>query len=203
MRKESKLVYGIGLNDADYQVTVYAVISGKKKRFWTCPFYLTWSNMLMRCYSKNYQEKYPTYLGCSVNPKWHRFSAFREWMVSQGWQGCELDKDILGVGDKVYCPDNCVFVSGALNSFLTDSGATRGDSPTGVSWHKRDGKFRASCNNPFTGKREHLGNYDCPDEAHEAWRKRKHELACIYADQQNDPRIAEALRKRYIAEVAR
>ena len=35
------------------------------------------------------------------------------------------------------------------------------------------------------------------DEAHEAWRKRKHELACQWAEIVEDPRLKQALRNRY------
>lgn len=55
----------------------------------------------------------------------------------------------------------------------------------------------ARCNNPFTLARECLGFFQDPDAAHEAWRARKHEHACVYADMQTDPRIAKALRARY------
>jgi len=198
VRKKSKPVYGLGVNDADYPVAVNAVIGGKQKRLWTCPFYQSWKHMLERCYSAKYQAKSPTYSGCSVSPEWLKFSVFREWMAGQDWEEKELDKDILQPGNKVYGPEVCVFIPAALNLFMTDSAAIRGEWPIGVCWDKGNGKFRASCRNPFTGKHEHLGMFKNPNDAHEAWRKRKHELACIYADQQKDPRIAKALREKYL-----
>ena len=119
-------------------------------------------------------------------------------MLAHDWEGMSLDKDIIVPGNKVYGPDTCVFVSIQLNSFLVDSCAARGEWPIGVHWNKRAGKFVAGCNNPITRKYEYLGYFRCPNEAHEAWRKRKHEHACRYADQQTDPRIADALRTRYV-----
>jgi len=118
-------------------------------------------------------------------------------MVAQNWLGNELDKDIIVVGNKVYSPDTCAFISQATNIFTIDSSAARGKWPIGVSFNSRDGKFQAQCGNPITKKRESIGYFSCPDKAHLAWKKRKHELACQLADMQSDIRVAEALRLRY------
>ena len=190
MRKKSKMVCIVGINDADYVVS--HCVNGKHA---ICPFYATWVNMLARCYSAKIQAAHPTYIGCSAVTEWHSFMSFRAWMEQQDWEGKQLDKDLLIAGNKVYSPDTCVFVSRKLNTFTTDSGATRGQWPIGVNWQGE--AFRAMCSNPFSGKKEHLGCFTCPHEAHEAWRARKHELALIYADQQTDHRIAAALRTRY------
>ena len=124
---------------------------------------------------------------------------FRAWMETQDWEGKQLDKDILFQGNKEYSPSTCVFVDGIVNNFLLDSAAIRGDWPIGVCWNERDQKFQSNCCNPFTKKREHLGLFHCPNQAHLAWKKRKHELACQLADVQTDERVAEALRARYNA----
>lgn len=194
-KNKNMLLHGVGRNDADYPVAVFAVIGGKRKLLWICPIYQTWASMLNRCYSTKHQADHPTYIGCTVTPEWLSFSAFRAWMLAQDWEGKELDKDILFQGNKVYSPYACVLVSKQLNSFMNDSGSSRGEWPIGVSLLK--GKFMARCCNPFTRKREFLGYFTDPDNAHEAWRKRKYELALIYADQQTDPRTATALRARY------
>lgn len=119
-------------------------------------------------------------------------------MEVQSWQGKQLDKDLLVKGNKFYSPENCVFVDRVTNSFTIDRGANRGVWPLGVSFDKRDVKFRAQCSNPFTKKNENLGYFTCSDEAHQAWKKRKHELACQLADLQTDKRVAAALRTRYL-----
>lgn len=192
-----KLVYGVGINDADYCTAKYEKINGNKVRVWVCPFYEKWANLLIRCYSHSYQSRYPTYAGCEVCAEWLIFSRFKAWMSGLDWFGLELDKDLLRPGNKVYGPENCVFVSRRLNRFTVDAGAIRGDWPIGVSWDKRKEQFKAGCSNPFTGKHDNLGYFDCPNAAHEAWRQRKHELACQYADMQPDSRLAEALRSRF------
>ncbi len=149
--------------------------------------------MLERCYSAKYHERKPTYNGCSVAKEWHSFSTFRAWMIKQEWNGNQLDKDLLIPGNKVYGPDTCVFVSGKLNTFMSDCGSARGEWPLGVCWDSTKGKLISQCSNPFTGKKEHLGYFTDPFEAHEAWRERKHEHACRYAGMQTDQRIASAL----------
>lgn len=196
-----KTVCGVGINDADYLVYRYAMVDGNSKIVWRCPFYQVWSCMMKRAYRKQYHDCRPTYAECSVDPVWHLFTAFRQWMMTQPWEGNQLDKDILIPGNKVYGPGKCVFVSRQLNMFLTDSGSIRGEWPIGVHWKERDKKFISQCCNPITRKQETIGYFNDPAEAHEAWRAKKHEHACRYADMQKDPRIAQALRARYLPEV--
>lgn len=141
---------------------------------------------------------FPTYVGCVVSEDWKYFSKFRAWMETQDWQSKELDKDILFKGNKIYSAETCVFVSRELNTFLNDHGNARGLYPLGVCWHKATEMFTAQCSDPKTGKSEHLGLFASPEEAHLAWKAKKHEHALNYADQQTDPRVAEALRTRYL-----
>ena len=118
-------------------------------------------------------------------------------MEEQDWHGKCLDKDIIVPKSKLYSPDTCAFVLEATNSFVAANDACRGEYPIGVHLHKPTGKYRALCQNLFTGKREHLGLFSTPEEAHEAWRKRKHELAQFVAATESDMRVVEALKKRY------
>lgn len=184
MRKKTKNVAGIGVNDSILPAT-----SGQ--------VYKTWRRMLDRCYGAASLRSKPTYAGCSVVDEWHVFSVFEQWMTEQNWEGMELDKDILIPGNKVYGPETCVFVPLALNRFLNSRSKARGEWPIGVSLCKRYSVLQAQCNNPFARKVEGLGYFTDPAEAHEAWRAKKHEHACRYADMQTDPRIAAALRSRY------
>ena len=202
--KNKKLVYGVGTNDSGYVVGKWeeaGYVNGKRKRkhVWVCPFYQTWTNMLDRCYSPKFQERQPTYQGCAVSEDWLTFSNFRDWMTTQDWEGKQLDKDLLFEGNKVYGPDTCVFVSQLVNSFNLDSRASRGKWLIGVYWNKTAGKFQANCSNPFSEKkkREYLGLFTTEQEAHEAWAKRKLELAHELAAIQTDQRVAKALIERY------
>ena len=200
--RNKRLVCGVGVNNADYDVTKHEVIDyadGKRKRkqVWYCPYYRVWQSMLQRCYSEKWQERYPTYKGCSVSEEWHTFSNFKAWMEKQQWEGKQLDKDILFEGNKVYSPEACVFVTRKTNMFTTDRGAARGKWLIGAHWDKEKAKFRAGCNNPFTNKTEKLGIFTCEMEAHQAWAKRKLELAHELAAIQTDERVAKALVERY------
>ena len=200
--RTKKLICGVGNNNADYVVKKYEtnVVDGKKKRkqVWICPYFQTWKNMLARCYSTKYQEKQPTYVGCTVATEWLTFSNFKNWMETQEWQDKQLDKDLLIEGNKVYSPNTCVFVSRRVNMFTTDRGAARGEWMIGVYWNKTAGKFMSQCCNPLTNKREHLGRFDSEQEAHEVWLKRKRELAHLLAAEQTDSRVSKALIDRYM-----
>ena len=185
-------IYGIGINDADY--VTQKIVNGKTV---TCPFYQTWKGMMTRCYSEKYQEKYPTYKGCSVCEEWLTFCNFKAWMEKQYWYMMELDKDLLVRGNKLYSPETCIFISNELNQFTVKGDASRGNYPIGVYFHKKAGKLVAQCRNPFTEKREHLGLFDCPNEAYEAWKIRKHEHALTWSSKVEDPRLKQALQTRY------
>lgn len=200
--KHKKLVCGVGTNNADYAVTKYETIgyvNGKRKQkaVWVCPYYRTWTNMLMRCYSSKFQEKQQFYKGCSVSEEWLTFSNFKAWMKKQEWEGKHLDKDILIEGNKIYSAETCVFVTPIVNTFTVDRGNSRGEWLIGASWDKPSEKFLAHCSNPFTKKIEHLGLFATEQEAHQAWLKRKLELAHELAAIQTDPRVAKALIDRY------
>ena len=197
MRAKNKLLFGVGKNDADYEVYSFVKRNGRYAVAWRCPYYSIWTGIIARCYSERELARRPTYLGCSVCPEWLSFLSFKSWMETQDHAGKEVDKDILFIGNKIYSPDTCVFVSPDLNKFLTDAGAARGKWPLGVNWNSRDKKFQAACGNPFTGRKESAGYYSCPDQAHQAWRRYKHKIAMIYADMQDDERIAHALRIRF------
>ena len=84
-----------------------------------------------------------------------------------------------------------------VNTFTIDRGAARGEWLIGVIWNKSAEKFQSTFGNPFTKKSEHLGYFTHEQEAHEAWLKRKLELAKELAAIQVDPRVAEALINRY------
>lgn len=200
--KPKKLVYGVGVNDADYLTQKHeeiGYVNGKRKQktVWRCQYYQTWVKMLERCYSAKFQERNPTYKGCTVSDEWLTFSNFKSWMEKQDWKGKQLDKDLLLQDNKVYSSETCVFVTQTVNLFTVDRGNDRGKWQIGACWNKAIKKFQSNCRNPFTKKKEHLGLFTCEHQAHEAWRKRKLELAKELAAIQTDPRVAKALVDRY------
>lgn len=163
--KHTKLVCGVGFNDAHYLVDRY--IDKVKVR---CPAYSAWVNMLKRCYSKKYQSMQPTYTGCTVSHVWHSFMVFRAWWLQCYSDGYVLDKDLLYPNNKVYGPDTCLYVPTWLNSFTTTSNSSRGELPLGVGLSKqqRTRPYIAQCCDG-RGKLVYLGMYATPEAAHAAW----------------------------------
>ena len=201
MSKE-KLVFGWGINDVDYNVYITEVVNGKRKNVWVCPYYRKWVKILERCFCPKYQTKKLTYKGCTICEEWKYLSDFIKWVDSQpneDWINCEPDKDFLSVGNKHYSPETVVFISGKVNQFIKDKGNDRGNYMIGVDFIPNKSKknpYQARCSNPFGGSR-YIGHYTTELEAHLAWQAKKHEYACMLADQQTDERIASRLREMY------
>lgn len=182
-----KLVCGVGRNNACY--ITQPVIEGKKI---ICPYYRRWMDMLKRCYSIRYLEKYPTYKNCEVCKEWHTFSNFRQWMETQDWNGKQLDKDIILPNNKLYSPDTCVFVSSQVNSLLLDCGKSKGKCKQGVCFYKNSGKFLAHCRDSV-GKKRHLGTFPTEQLAYEAYVTYKHALILKVSNEQEDERVKKGL----------
>ena len=191
-RAKNKLHFGVGVNDCDEQVVI-----GHGPKRWVCPIYSIWHGMIERCYSDKFKEKRPTYADCEVCDEWKFFSNFKRWAEHKDRKGMHLDKDILFYGNKVYCPERCVFVDALTNTFMNEYRNGRGKYMIGVDLHSQCTRFRARCSNPFTGKNEYLGLYVREIDAHHAWKKRKLELAVKIAEMQSDSRVAKALIDRY------
>jgi len=183
-----KPVYGVGTNDATYQVVP------RKDKQVTCPYYKVWQSMLQRCYAQEWLDKYPTYIGCSVCNEWLVFSNFKKWMQTQDWQNKQLDKDLLVKGNKEYSPNTCIFVSQKLNKLCNVSKCRRGKYKLGVSFEKASGKFKAQCSNGY--KDINLGRYVIEQEAHEAYCTYKANLIKEIAEEQTDLRLKNALIER-------
>lgn len=175
-KENRKALYGIGINDADYPVQKMKVNEeGKTERQWTCPYYSRWYDIFRRCYNKKALVSHPTYETCSVCEDWKYFTNFKKWMELQDWEGKCLDKDLLVKGNQVYSPDTCMFISNALNTFI--SKGRRGQKYlTGISWHKRDKVFTAQCHDIILGKLAHLGYHKTEEGAHNKYLEYKRGL---------------------------
>lgn len=168
-------VFGVGyLGVGEYKASVKCKVTKE---------YATWRSMLNRCYSREYQERYPTYKGCYVHKDWHNFQNFARWFDKQHKEsGWNLDKDILKKGNKEYSSKCCKMVPREVNMLLLDSGASRGELPLGVSVKGKG--FRTDfC---VLGKQKHLGTYPTPTEAFLVYKKAKElqikEVANLYKD---------------------
>ena len=167
------LVRGVGLNDADY------IIKHKTKgRQLDCPAYHAWRLMLCRAHNEKFHAKHETYKDVLVCDEWLIFSNFRKWFIYNHVDGYQLDKDLLSEKSvKIYSPETCIYVPAWINTFITDSKASRGKYKIGTYWRKDKNKFAAECRHPMKHGGKFIGYFDSEDDAYEAWLNRKLEIA--------------------------
>lgn len=159
-------VYGVGfMGIGDYKSRDE---NGKQTKCYT-----TWQNMYMRCYNPKYQEKEPTYENCSVAEEWHNYQVFAKWdnenYYEVGNERMMLDKDILKKGNKIYSPENCIYVPQSINALFIKHDKARGEYPIGV--YKKGDKFKAQLSKG--NRRITLGTYDTVEQAFLAYKKAK------------------------------
>ena len=194
----SRLVHGVGINDADYSVTSYIFFKGSngkrgQQRVWTCPYYATWTGVIERCYSKSWLKKKPSYIGATACEEWKRFSNFRKWMREQDFSGKQLDKDILIVGNKIYSPNTCIFVRSEVNNLFI-SGPV-GNYLRGVINHGN--KFRAQC--WVGGEQLRANGFNTQMAAHNAWKKMKIEsINFVLSNNELCEKLISALNERIL-----
>lgn len=131
--------------------------------------YITWQNMLKRCYDPYYLNKRPTYIDCYVCNEWLCFQNFAEWFYKNYYEcnneQMHLDKDILCKGNKIYSPETCIFVPERINALFINQYRKRGKYPIGVTEDvdKKHGykRLRSACNILEEGKRKRksLGSF--------------------------------------------
>lgn len=159
----------------------------------TTKAYTTWTRMLDRCYNPKRQIHAPTYIGCTVDTRWHNFQTFAEWFYNQ-YRGerYDIDKDIINKGNKIYSPESVVFVPHDINSMMTTSTTARGALPVGVTRHQDGYRSAIKINN----RMQHIGCHRTPEEAFYAYKEFKEnyikERANFYHDV-IDPRAYDAL----------
>lgn len=139
--------------------------------------YEKWRDMLRRCYDGKQQERFPSYIGCTVADEWHNFQNFAKWCVSHEYYefaGYHLDKDILVRGNKVYSAENCTLVPAYINTLLTNLVHDEAKTLSGVIYHKNKGLFRAYLR--ADGITKYLGYFDCEKDAHCSYVKAKEKL---------------------------
>lgn len=165
-------IYGVGyIGEGQYTSRVDGVQLIPYKR---------WKEILNRCYNSSNSE-YNSYGGNEVKvcDEWLNFQNFAKW-----WEETcpndtfTIDKDILVKGNKLYCPERCCFVPIEINSLFTTRKSQRGEYPLGV--RLKDGKFIAQIN--YMGKKLHLGTFDSPKDAFNAYKKSKEKCIKEYAD---------------------
>lgn len=118
----SKTVCGVGmLGLLPNNTKPVTRVNGKKTKE-----YVVWCSMLNRCYSDKYQQNGHTYIDAEVCDRWLIFvnfledlpkiDGYEEWINSTESYEYALDKDIKGNGSKIYCLENCCFITFGENT---------------------------------------------------------------------------------------
>lgn len=157
-----KLINGAGYVGVGNYKTVEP--NGKLTRI-----YVTWHDMLVRCYKEKVRHLHPSYEGCTMCDKWLNFQNFAKWYEKNyydiGEGRMHLDKDILCIGNKVYSPEYCVFVPQRINMIFM-SKPNKDNLPSGIS-RSITGRYTASYNT------KGLGTYNTLEEALMPYNKAK------------------------------
>jgi hypothetical protein len=158
-------LYGIGINDADSDSSLEILEK--------------WRRMLARCvavergYTCSQSDSViNSYVGVEVCEEWKTYSNFERWVITQDWEGKDLDKDLLGNG-KLYSPDTCCFLPHILNSqiCLQDKGL---HGIHGVGFNSEKGKYYAV--KYKRNKKIKKRHFNTKEEAHHCWQIFKAEV---------------------------
>lgn len=132
------------------------------------PAYASWHNILERCYSEKYKNKYKSYYDiCTVCDEWKCYQNYAIWYRQNKYPVAErlhLDKDILVPGNKLYSPETCLLVPQRINMLFMNRRNNKG-LPNGIS--KVGNQFQAEYNTVI------LGQYTTLQEAFYTYAKAK------------------------------
>lgn len=194
MVKSSYSNFKIGNIRSHFTPTRYGVgIVGDSNNIEKSSF-ITWANMLRRCYRKDEFKARPTYKDCKFCDEWLYYPNFKEWYKENYYkvnnQKMALDKDILNKGNKVYSPDTCVFVPQYINSLFVKSNSSRGNLPIGVYCDKNTKKYNIRTYKFNTTTKKSIPfvmcGFDVPEEAFNTYKKVKEENIKLVADYYKD-----------------
>lgn len=188
-----RVVFGKGYNDYE----VVQGFAGSDYLHYRDIIFRKWHSMIRRCYSKTYQERGGTtnYKQVTVCDDWLVFSNFWFWAKDKDYKDKDLDKDIIGnlLGKREYSPDTCCFIENRLNKFLCIRGNARGAYPVGVTLQGTG--YQARCTLGAVSKRDYLGTFKTPEEAHKAWQVAKLTYGRELLQEQTDSRVIKGLTK--------
>ena len=125
------------------------------------PIFGSWRAMISRCY-RSKDRNYKNYggRGIVVCLEWRSDPAiFCNWALENGWEeGLTVDRIN---NNKNYCPENCQFISLALNSVKQRVLSIKNTSGyKGVSWDKRRRKYIVQIT--IRGEQKRLGSFNNP-----------------------------------------
>ena len=176
-------VYGVGITGNKY----LAKVNGKHTKEYTA-----WQGMLKRCFDVKYREIHQTYQSIKCCNEWLYFPNFYEWLHSQEnfdkWLSGDnwgVDKDILLKDNKIYAPEFCCLIPRHVNNLFTKTNAKRGSYPVGVYFKKQMNKYCAHISNNKL-KQKHLGYFNTPEEAFQAYKSAKESYIKQIAQEEYD-----------------
>lgn len=111
-------IYNVGMIGTKYP----AKVNGK-----ICKEYYTWKNMLYRCYSEEYKEKYQTHYNASCCEEWLCFENFYEWAHEQSnvknflkGNNWVLNRNIIVKDNEIYSPNTCCLIPQNVNRLFME-----------------------------------------------------------------------------------
>tara|TARA_B100001989_G_scaffold177700_1_gene128644 strand:+ start:198 stop:866 length:669 start_codon:yes stop_codon:yes gene_type:complete len=184
-----------------------------------CPMYYKWKAILARTENRcpSIIEEFPNYKDCTLDPRWHTYSVFKEWVESfDDWENKHIDKDLLVEGNKHYGPDTCLMVRGIVNAAYKKFVPQKNGLPTGIDYNPYylkqksknpnttyEKKYRVQINiltknpdNTISSKRTHLGFFRTLDEALFARGKTRLEQMKVVVETETDEIVRNAIIKR-------
>jgi len=185
------LVHGVGENDV--------MIPG----FTSTRTWRTWEGIIRRTDKRDLkwlaQPGKERYAECTLDLRWYKLSAFKEWIEQwDDFGNKQVDKDLLIPGNKIYGPDTCLMVRPVVNSWFKVKKTRGGDLPRGVSlntaWKKgkSPNPYRAQIT-PIGGKRTHLGSYATVEEASAVFEKARKEQIKVLIETETDLKVKNAM----------
>jgi len=130
--------------------------------------YNAWAAMLQRCYDDKLHIRHPSYKDCTMCEEWLNFQNFAKWFTINNIEGCQLDKDLLIKGNKIYSPETCCFVPQEINLALIKPMNKR-EYPLGVYKHRDKFVSHIKVNKVSTYK----GIFSTITEAAECYKREK------------------------------
>lgn len=137
------------------------------------PSYILWQGLINRCYQQKDYIRNLSYEHCTICDEWLLYSNFKKWVESScnGYKrGYNIDKDLLRKNNSLYSPETCCFIPNELNKVFTKRKSCRGELPIGVHLSKSgryDSRIRKN------KKDYHLGTFDTPEHAFQAYKVAK------------------------------
>ena len=188
--KDCKDIYGKWSSGVTYQ----------EKRYNTKSFN-TYSAIVSRC-TKSFQKISPHYEG--VTTSFTSFDQFADWSYTQIGSDIldyDIDKDLLKRGNRVYSPENCVYLPSYINRSISLRQESRSNLPRGVVPRVQLGKEVYVASIRVGKKLKYLGTFNNPEDAHTQYKIAYNERIMSFLQDINsglivvDNRVGPALEK--------